>query len=77
MHVAMENGTRSRRAARPANKAATALAKLTEIRRNGGKRGEDHQCKEEDAVYDIVDEDEYARIVAKRRNEGGVSTTCK
>ncbi len=66
----MEGGGRSKRAARPAKKHAIALAKLAEIKRNGGKRGEDPICKEEEAVYDIVEDDEYARIVAKRRDEG-------
>ena len=27
--------------------------------------------KDADAVYDVVDEDEYADLVAKRRREGG------
>lgn len=73
----MEGGARSKRAARPASKAATAIARLVELKRNGGKRGEDDVCKVEEAVYDIVEEDEYAKIMARRRDEGGVCTSCK
>lgn len=68
----MEAGGRLKRAARPASKAATALAKLAELRR-GGKNATLYECKEEEAVYDIVEEDEYAQIVAKRRDEGGAT----
>ena len=68
----MEGGGRSRRAARPVSKAAAALAKLAELKRGGVKASALYECKEEEAVYDLVEEDEYADIVAKRRDEGGV-----
>jgi hypothetical protein len=32
---------------------------------------DDFEVKDADAVYDVVDEDEYADLVAKRRREGG------
>lgn len=32
---------------------------------------DDFEVKDADKVYDVVDEDEYADLVAKRRREGG------
>ena len=69
----MSDEPRSRRAARPASKAAGALAKLAELRRSGAKHGAVYDVKEEENVYDVVEESEYADIVAKRRDAGG---TC-
>ncbi len=70
----MEAG-RSRRQAvvqgRGGAKFKGALAELAELRKSGGKRADKYELKEEEAVYDVVDEDEYARIVQKRREEGG------
>ena len=72
---------RSRRTRAP-KRGAAALAQLQSLR--GGDEGDDasaaprrrrqldtYEVKEEAAVYDVVDEDEYADIVAKRRREGG------
>jgi hypothetical protein len=56
---------------RGGKKAKNALAELAELRKSGGKRADKYEVKEEEAVYDEVDEDEYARIVQKRREEGG------
>lgn len=66
-----ENGRTSRRSARPASKAAGALAQLAELRRTGVKRVNAYEFKEEEAVFDVVAEDEYADIVAKRRGTAG------
>lgn len=70
----MADEGRSRRAARPASKAAGALAHLKEIRSSGAKHGTIYTLKEEGKVYDVVEEDEYAGIVARRRGEGGTCT---
>ncbi|KAK9841868.1 hypothetical protein WJX81_008187 [Elliptochloris bilobata] len=67
----MEDGGRSRRAARPPSKAAGALAQLAELRRTGVKRVSAYEFKEEEPVFDVVAEDEYADIVAKRRGDAG------
>jgi hypothetical protein len=48
-----------------------ALAELAELRRTGGKRADTYEVEEEADVYDEVDEAEYARIVQRRREEGG------
>ena len=49
-------------------KAAGALARLAELR--GGKK-QTFDIREEEDVYDTMDEDEYAQHVSKRREEGG------
>lgn len=70
----MEGG-RSRRQTvvdgRGGKKFKNALAELEELRKTGGKRADRYEFKEEESVYDEVDDDEYARIVQKRREEGG------
>ena len=66
-----EPAGRSRRAVRPASKAAGALAQLAELRRTGVKQVNAYEFKEEEAVFDVVAEDEYADIVARRRGDGG------
>ena len=48
-----------------------ALAELKELRQSGGKRADNYELKEEEDVYDEVDDEAYARIVQKRREEGG------
>ena len=67
-----ESAGRSRRAARPASKAAGALAQLAELRRTGIKHVNAYELKEEEAVFDVVAEDDYADIVAQRRGDAGV-----
>jgi hypothetical protein len=52
-------------------KVKNALAELAELRRTGGRRADTYEVEEEADVYDEVDEVEYARIVQKRREEGG------
>eukprot|EP00899_Mesostigma_viride_P010487 jgi/Mesvir1/1943/Mv22962-RA.2 len=49
----------------------SALEELASIRKGGGKRAETFHVRIEDNVYDTVEEGEYARLVAKRREEGG------
>ena len=56
------------------SKAANALAQLKELRATGKKHADVYELKEEDAVYDEVEEEEFARMVSKRREEGG--KTC-
>ena len=69
------DGGRARRAAvtdgRGGKQFKNALAELAELRKTGGKRVDKYEAKEEENVYDEVDEDEYARIVQKRREDGG------
>ena len=48
--------------------ASTAPAPAPSRRR---RQLDDFEVKDADAVYDVVDEDEYADLVAKRRREGG------
>jgi hypothetical protein len=68
---------RGRRERAP-KRGAAALAELAALRRGGGggdaapkQRLDAFELKDEGAVYDVVDEDEYAELVAKRRREGG------
>lgn len=51
--------------------AKSALQELAELRKSGGKRVDRYELKEEEAVYDVVDDAEYAKLVQKRREEGG------
>lgn len=49
-----------------------AIARLKEEREGGvGSRVKGFNVREEGSVYDVVDEDNYAKIVEKRRQEGG------
>lgn len=52
------------------SKAAGALAQLAELRRTGKKQADLYELKEEEDLYDEVDEDEYAKRIAKEREEG-------
>ena len=71
----MADEPRSRRVAgRQKGKAASALAQLAELRRTGAKHINVHEVKQEDQVYDVVEEDEYADLVAKRREAGKFCT---
>jgi DNA polymerase alpha subunit A len=54
-----------------------ALEALKAAREGGTKRVSNFEVKQEDAVYDVVEEQEYAKIVAKRRAEGGACPTCR
>ena len=56
---------------RGGKKFKNALAELSELRKSGKKRADVYEVREEEAVYEEVNEDEYARIVQKRREEGG------
>ena len=53
------------------NRTANALAQLAELRRTGAKRADAEVFKEEESLYDEMDEDDYAQLVSKRREEGG------
>ncbi|GLI66368.1 hypothetical protein VaNZ11_010151 [Volvox africanus] len=53
-----------------AAKAMSALEQLRAAREGSGKRALTFEVKEEDAVYDVVDEQQYADIVKKRRDAG-------
>ena len=62
---------RSRRAAKPTSKAKSSLAQLAELRRTGAKRVHDFELTEEEAVYDEVQEQDYAQLVQDRREQAG------
>ena len=49
-----------------------ALEELKELKKSGTKRVDRFEVKEEESVYEEVNEEQYARIVQKRREEGGV-----
>lgn len=51
----------------------SALEALKAARAGGTKRVETFEVKQEDAVYDVVDEDTYAKLVTERRETGGGS----
>ncbi|KAL3153857.1 hypothetical protein ABBQ32_013429 [Trebouxia sp. C0010 RCD-2024] len=63
--------SRARRAAKPASKAKSSLAQLAELRRTGAKRVHDFELTEEEAVYDEVQEQDYAQLVQDRREQAG------
>ncbi|KAL6785075.1 POLA1 [Auxenochlorella protothecoides x Auxenochlorella symbiontica] len=52
-------------------KSKQALAEIIALRKSGARRVDTFEVKEEEPVYDVVDEDQYAQIVKKRRDEGG------
>lgn len=70
-HFDQMSDSRARRAAKPASKAKSSLAQLAELRRTGAKRVHDFELTEEDAVYDEVQEQDYAKLVQDRREEAG------
>jgi DNA polymerase alpha subunit A len=49
---------------------AAALAQLNAAKA-GSKRLDNFELKEENAVYDVVDDEQYAQLVTKRRIEAG------
>jgi hypothetical protein len=54
------------------SKLAGVLADLTAAREGtGSKRASTFEVKQEDAVFDVVDEEQYEQLVAKRRLETG------
>ena len=71
----MEGEGRARRATAGTTRgragAKSALQELAELRKSGAKQVDRYELKEEEAVYDVVGEDEYAKLVQKRREEGG------
>ena len=65
---------RSRRTnASRAGNAKAALEKLRAQRESGTKHAIAFEVREEAAIFDAVQEDEYAGLVAKRREEAGES----
>lgn len=65
----MDSGRGKR--AKPVNKAKSALEELAELRRTGGKRVTNYELEEEANVYDVMDDDEYSKFTARRRDEAG------
>jgi DNA polymerase alpha subunit A len=56
------------------NKAAASVAAALEklnAAKSGAKRVETFELKEEEAVYDVVDDESYAQLANKRRIEAG------
>ena len=47
-----------------------ALSQLRELKATGRRRVDAYEVVEEEDVYDEVNEDDYARLVQKRREEG-------
>jgi len=47
-----------------------ALSQLRELKSTGRRRVDAYEVVEEEDVYDEVNEDDYARLVQKRREEG-------
>lgn len=66
------SGRRGRNASR-SNRAKSKLSNLMALREKGpgAKRAEDFKLKEEEAIFDVVDDLEYTAIVAERRNKYG------
>eukprot|EP00803_Ostreobium_quekettii_P010532 evm.model.scf_244.12 EVM.evm.TU.scf_244.12 scf_244:99156-114216(+) len=52
-------------------RASDALAQLRALRKGDGKRAHQFEVRECEAVYDVVAEEDYAKIVEKRRREAG------
>ena len=48
-----------------------ALAALAAARDGGTKRAATFEVRQEEAVYDVVDEEQYAQLAAKRKIEAG------
>lgn len=68
--------TRARRDAKPGAKAKASFAQFQELKRTGGKRIHNFELKEEEAVYDEVQEQDYAKLVQDRREEAGKHLYC-
>lgn len=67
----MADNSRSRRAGNDGKNNTQAYAELVKQRRAGGRVGPMEEWKDEEAVYDVLEESQYAEVVAKRREEGG------
>ena len=48
-----------------------ALSKLKAAREGESKRALEFEAKKEEGLYEVMEDEEYARLVAKRREEGG------
>lgn len=66
----MERNRRQPVQSSAAAKAKSALDQLRAAREGSGKRALNFEVKEEAAVYDVVDDQQYAEIVKKRRDAG-------
>jgi hypothetical protein len=51
--------------------AAQALANMKAVREGGGKAMDACKIEDEEAVYDVVSDEEYSKIAAKRRQAAG------
>ncbi len=67
----MADTGRSRRAGKEGKSKTQVYAELIKQRRAGGRVGLKEEWVDEEAVYDVMEEAEYAGVVAKRREEGG------
>lgn len=68
---------RSKRSVSGPKLTTEAFKQLQELRKTKAKHASVYEVKEEQPVYDVVDDDDYADIVAKRRREGGKMIACK
>ena len=67
----MADTGRSRRAGNEGKSKTDAYAEVLEQRRAGRRVGLRKEWEDEEAVYDVLEEGQYASVVAKRREEGG------
>ena len=67
----MTDASRGKRGPKGASKAQGALARLSALRKGTKGAGLLDLSDEEEAIYDVVEEDEYADLVAKRRDTAG------
>lgn len=67
----MADAGRSRRAGKEGKSKTEAYAELIKQRRAGGRVGLKEEWEDEEDVYDVLEEGQYADVVAKRREEGG------
>ena len=57
------------------SRVAGALAQLAAAKA-GQKRALNFEVKQEDAIYDVVDDEQYEQITAKRRMDAGVAPSA-
>ena len=62
---------RSRRTGKESKSKTEVYAELIKQRRAGGRVGLKEEWEDEEDVYDVLEESQYADVVAKRREEGG------